>query len=117
MLKPIIVGTAIALGTVTVTAPLASCSYFQVKKPETVEDSIALVQSGVGAAQDGLKKKILAGTISKRDAQNVDTQLDSLVEATGVAIDLKAAGDEAGAQAKLETTKALLAVLRKSLGV
>jgi len=123
-LRELSVATFVAImliGTVAVPAGITGCTYlsekFGVKQPETFEEQVALAQSGISAAQDKLKQKILNASISKNDASNVKEQLDNLVEGTGVAIELRAAGDVGGSQAKLDSAKGVLAVVRNYLGV
>lgn len=95
---------------------LVGCASLGVQKVTSFEEGVLSAQSGVSAAQDALLAKIAAGSITKKDAQNVDAQLDSAIEAIQIAIDLRAAGDPA-AVGKLEAARAVVVALRKQLGV
>lgn len=111
ILALVIGGTAVVCIT-----QITGCAALGIQKAETFEERVILAQSGVKVAQNALEAKIDAQSISKKNAVNTDAQLDKAIEGLDIAIELRQSGDPE-AEGKLEATAAIVAALRKQLGV
>ena len=93
---------------------VASCAQFGVPQPETLAQRIAVTVTGATAARQTTLTLLQAKKLTPDDAENIQRQADNVIAGAQVARTLIGT-DPAGADAKLQQTRAVLIALQAYL--
>lgn len=96
------------------TLALAACAGLGVPSPQTTEERIVVTMSTVTGVREAALTLLTAKKITAEDAQNIQRQADNIRAGTVIAQAMLAT-DPAGADAKLQQTRAMLIALQAYL--
>jgi hypothetical protein len=114
MLRKLATALLLALTLGSIFSALPGCAALGVPTPQSAEERIVVTMSTVTGVREATLTLLAAKKITAEDAQNVQRQADNVRAGVVIAQSMLAA-DPAGADAKIQQTRAMLIALQAYL--